>query len=59
MIVTDDLLADWLPGTWFNWSIIPAKREPTEEEKTVHRAISFDHGDGKRYGHRDYTGVDE
>lgn len=57
MILTDDPMKAWLPGTWFNWT--PAKREPTPEEKTLHRAIGFDHGDGKRYGHRNYTGDDE
>lgn len=57
MILTDDLLTDWLPGTWFNWT--PAKPPPTEEEKAVHRAISFTDGDGKRYGHGPVFGSDE
>lgn len=57
MIVTDDLLTDWLPGTWFNWT--PAKPPPTEEEKAIHRAISFTDGDGKRYGHGPVFGSDE
>lgn len=41
------------------WFVLPAKREPTPEEKTIHRAIGFDNGDAKRYGHRNYTGDEE
>ena len=46
---------------WQNaWSIFDAKkREPTETEKAIHRAMSFDGGDGKRYGHRPFVGEDE
>lgn len=41
------------------WTIIPAKREPTAEEKIVHRAISFSGGDPKRFGHGQFIGDDE
>jgi len=33
--------------------------EPTEEEKTIHRAMSFNNGDGKRFGHGQFIGDDE
>ena len=35
------------------------KAEPTEEEKAVHRAMSFNNGDGKRFGHGQFIGDDE
>jgi hypothetical protein len=50
--ITIDLLT-------MTWTIIPAKREPTAEEKIVHRAISFSGGDTKRFGHGQFVGDDE
>jgi hypothetical protein len=50
-------MESWLPGTWFNWT--PAKREPTEDEKKVHRAINAGNGDPKRFGHGQFIGDDE
>jgi len=50
--ITIDLLT-------MTWTIIPAKREPTAEEKKVHRAIGVDNGDPKRFGHGQFVGDGE
>ncbi len=54
-----NILIDPVTMTWTIVPAAPARREPTPEEKIVHRAISANTGDGKRYGHRDYTGSDD
>ena len=51
-----DAMNVWLPNTWFSY--VP-KPPPTEEEKAIHRAMSFNDGDGKRFGHGPVFGSDE
>mgnify|MGYP007071574497 CR=1 FL=1 len=43
------------------WLYFPAtvRRQPTEDEKKVHRAISVGNGDPKRFGHGQFIGDDE
>lgn len=40
-------------------SIFNSKPPPTEEEKAIHRAMSFNDGDGKRFGHGPVFGSDK
>lgn len=39
--------------------IVNPKTPPTEEEKAIHRAMSFDGGDEKRFGHGPVFGSDK
>ena len=61
MMVADTI--DPLDWKVYVWSVpLPGfnpKPPPTEEEKAVHRAMSFSDGDGKRFGHGPVFGSDE
>ena len=59
LLTINTIVIDPLSMTWTIIPVKPIKRQPTEDEKKVHRAISVGSGDPKRFGHGQFIGDDE
>lgn len=59
LLTINTIVIDPLSMTWTIIPVTPIKRQPTEDEKKVHRAISVGNGDPKRFGHGQFIGDDE
>ncbi len=59
ILTINTIVIDPLSMTWTIIPATPIKRQPTEDEKKVHRAISTGNGDPKRFGHGQFVGDDE